>query len=395
MADVRRSIKDLWAIISGNTVLKSNELVRTELNKNGDQLLNGTLYFTDRRKEADTVPDGFHPELLTKLSTLLGLDKQRSYELFCSYLTFEYRGTHGDLKATLSSERNIPYILHEVWNFYRSERLFSLFCLKHILEHWQNTAHPYMELLDDFLLSINTDEIVIKKVIEQFESIIEVEAPTRDTHGPYMTSALISQWVNYTLQEQCELLQIVLLYYREMQPELDDILHLLAIFQKHSFGQRHPYRHLLNDAHASSLDLIGHLECFVLVQSLDLDWLHKCHLESKTDHQLLKDTTKLESLDRTISCLDRQPAHGPLLLSWLLVRSWTLPDVPVANLGKAALKCNAFGYLSTALSHPAFLGNGVVPARVHAIAYELVLLLVSSFEHQTLGPVKVISTSAS
>lgn len=74
-----------------------------------------------------------------------------------------------------------------------------------------------------------------------------------------------------------------------------------------------------------------------------------------------------QSLDRTISCLDRQPAHGPLLLSWLLVRSWTLPDIPVGNLGKAALKCNAFGYLSTALSHPAFLGNGVSTAHFHYV----------------------------
>ncbi|XP_029838220.3 nucleoporin NUP188 isoform X2 [Ixodes scapularis] len=364
MADIQRSIKDLWVIISGNTVLKSNELVGTELTKNADQVLNGILYFTEKRKDPCRAPNDFHPELLTKLSTLLGLDKDRSYELFCSYLVYEYRGTHDDLKVTLSSERNIPYILHEVWNFYRTERLFSLFCLKHILENWQNKAHPYMELFDGFLESINANEVVIKKVIEQLEVVIELQAPARDTHGPYMTNALIAQWVNYTLQEQCELLQIALLYYKEMQPKLDDIIQLLKIFQKHSFGQRHPYRHLLNEAHGSMLDLI------------------------RTDHQLLKDNKeKLEALDRSMSCLGVQGVHGPLLLAWLLVRSWALPNVPPGNLGQVALRSNAFGYLHNALSHPAFVGNGVVPTKVHAIVYELVLLLVSSFEHHTLGPI--------
>ncbi|CAN7989226.1 unnamed protein product [Ixodes hexagonus] len=387
MADVQRSIKDLWAIISGNTVLKSNELVGTELTKNADQVLNGILYFTEKRKDACSAPTDFYPELLTKLSTLLGLDKNRSYELFCSYLVYEYRGTHDDLKVTLSSERNIPYILHEVWNFYRTERLFSLFCLKHILENWQNAAHPYRELFDGFLESINTNEVVIKKVIEQLEAVIELHAPARETHGPYMTNALIAQWVNYTLQEQCELLQIALLYYKDMQPKLDDIFHLLKIFQEHNFGQRQPCRHLLNEAHGSILDLISHLECFVLMESFDLDWLHRCHLESMTDHQLLKDSEKLKALDRSMSCLGGQAAHGPLLLSWLLVRSWALPGVPLANLGQAAFRSNAFSYLHSALTHPAFVGTGVVPTRVHAIVYELVLLLVSSFELHTLGPI--------
>ncbi|CAN8018440.1 unnamed protein product [Ixodes persulcatus] len=354
MADIQRSIKDLWVIISGNTVLKSNELVGTELTKNADQVLNGILYFTEKRKDPCRAPNDFHPELLTKLSTLLGLDKDRSYKLFCSYLVYEYRGTHDDLKVTLSSERNIPYILHEVWNFYRTERLFSLFCLKHILENWQNKAHPYMELFDGFLESINTNEVVIKKVIEQLEAVIELQAPARDTHGPYMNNALIVQWVNYTLQEQCELLQIALLYYKEMQPKLDDIIQLLKIFQKHSFGQRHLYRHLLNEAHSSILDLISHLECFVLVESFDLDWLHRCHLES-----MGKKCHFSQALDRSMSCLGVQGAHGPLLLAWLLVRSWALPNIPSGNLGQAALRSNAFGYLHAALSHPAFVGNGV------------------------------------
>ncbi|XP_065300020.1 nucleoporin NUP188 [Dermacentor albipictus] len=389
MADIQRSIKDLWVIISGNTLLRSNELVGTELTKNADQVLNGLLYFTDQRKSKTTVPESFNQELLSKLSTLLGLDKERSYELFCSYLIYEYRGTPDDLKATVASERNIPHILNEVWNYYRMERLFSLFCLRYILEHWQNPSHVYVRLFDGFLERFNENEIIIKKIIEQLDLIVEIQQPSRESHGPYMTNTLIGQWVNYTLQEQCELLKIVLLYYKDIQPKLENIIQLLDVFQKHNFGQRRSFRKLLGDSHRPMLDLISYLECLVLIESLDLDWLHRCHQDSKmTDHQLLKDPDALQQLDRSMSCLGGNPAHGPLLLSWLLVRSWILPGTRTAGLGKEALRMDAFGYLNSALRHPAFFGDGILPNKVHAIVYELIILLVESFNHRSLGPIE-------
>lgn len=388
MADIQRSIKDLWVIISGNTNLRSNQLIGIELTKNADQVLNGLLYFTEQRKSKTTVPESFNQELLSKLSTLLGLDKQCSYELFCAYLTYEYRGTPDDLKATVASERNIPHILNEVWNYYRMERLFSLFCLRYILEHWQNPSHEYVKLFDGFLERFNENEIIIKKIIEQLNLIVDTQPPTRESHGPYMTNTLIGQWVNYTLQEQCELLKIVLLYYKDIQPKLENIIQLLDVFQKHNFGQRSSFRKLLGDSHRSTLDLISYLECLVLVESLDLDWLHRCHLKSMTDHQLLKDSDALQQLDRSMSCLGGNPAHGPLLLSWLLVRSWILPGTSTTGLGKEALRMDAFGYLNNALRHPAFFGDGILPNKVHAIVYELVFLLVTSFNHRSLGPIE-------
>ncbi|KAH6927605.1 hypothetical protein HPB50_006156 [Hyalomma asiaticum] len=303
------------------------ELVGTELTKNADQVLNGLLYFTEERKSKTTVPDSFNQELLSKLSTLL------------------------------------------VWKYYRMERLFSLFCLRYILEHWQNPSHNYA-------------------IIEQLDMIVEIQPPSRESHGPYMTNTLIGQWVNYTLQEQCELMKIVLLYYKDMQPKLENIIQLLDVFQKHNFGQRSSFRKLLSDSHKPTLDLISYLECLVLVESLDLDWLHRCHLGSMTDHQLLKDPDALQQLDRSMSCLGGNPAHGPLLLSWLLVRSWILPDTRAAGLGKEALRMDAFGYLNSALRHPAFFGDGILPNKVHAIVYELVFLLVASFNHRSLGPIE-------
>lgn len=388
MADIQSSIKDLWVVISGNTVLKSDELVGTELSKNADQVLNGVLYFTQKCKGASAVPKDFHPELLSKLSGLLGLDNERSYRLFCSYLVHEYRGTHEDLKAVLGSERNIHYILHEVWNFYYTERLFGLFCLKHILEHWQDASHPYVELFCGFLESINRDDAVATKVIEQLDALIDVPAPTRESHGPYVTGALAAQWVNYTLQEQCELLQIILLYYKDARPRMEDIVQLLGIFQKHSFGQRHPYRGLLSDAHGTVLDLISHLECLVLLEGLDLNGLCKCHSESTRDHYLLKDSAKLVTVDAGMSSPSGQKARGPLLLGWLLVRTWALPDVSAAPLGRAALELNVFGHLNELLRHPALQGKGAVALTAHTVVHELLRLLLSAFDHHTLGPME-------
>ncbi|XP_064473447.1 nucleoporin NUP188-like [Ornithodoros turicata] len=388
MAEVRSSIRDLWVIISGNTVFKSDELVKAALERNSEQVLNATVYFTQKCKATYTAPKDFHPDLLSKLSGLLGLDKDRSYQLFCSYLVYEYRGTHEDLKTVLSSERTIPCILHEVWNYYYTERLFSLFCLKYILEHWQDSSHPYRDLFERFLNKVNSNDAVVKKVIQQLESLIDVPAPTRESHGPYVTNTLATQWVSYMLQEQCELLQIVLIYYKDMQPKTEDILQLLSIFQKHGFGQRHPYRRLLSEAHSAILDLISHLECLVLIESFDLAWLRACCVDGMTDHHLLKDSAKLSELDRILSSLSGQKVQGPVLLAWLLVRTWALQDTPAAPLGRTALKLDVFGHLNQLLQHPALVGNSALALRAHTIVRELLHLLLSTFEPHTLGPIE-------
>ncbi|XP_022247519.1 nucleoporin NUP188 homolog [Limulus polyphemus] len=274
------SAKDLWVLISGSSVLKSKELVGTQLENNASKIQNGVNYFKEPSKTSveGLKKDSFEEPLLEfikKLSQLLNVEEEQCYQLFCSYLLYEYKGTQGTLKTLLGNERHIQPMLHEIWNFYYSERLYILLCLKHILGHWQDTSHPYQELYEGFLETINKEGGLVHKLINQLETLTTLEGPIRDTHGQYMTENLTYSWVTFNLKEQCELLQLLLLYYREMEPAVEEVQQLLTIFQKHSFGLKQPYRQLVHETSQYLVDLIGYLEALLVVEMLELEWLFK------------------------------------------------------------------------------------------------------------------------
>jgi hypothetical protein len=71
------------------------------------------------------------------------LDELQSLELFESFLSGSYRGSLSDLNQKLSSEREQVAILHQIRDYYYSERLHLLRCLKQLLGFWQDPGHDY------------------------------------------------------------------------------------------------------------------------------------------------------------------------------------------------------------------------------------------------------------
>ena len=48
-----------------------------------------------------------------------------------------------DLKSKLVSKREREALLHQVKEYYHSERLYILRCLKYLIGYWQDPSHPY------------------------------------------------------------------------------------------------------------------------------------------------------------------------------------------------------------------------------------------------------------
>ncbi|XP_076308218.1 nuclear pore complex protein Nup188 isoform X4 [Tachypleus tridentatus] len=395
------SAKDLWVLISGSSMLKSKELVGTQLENNASKIQNGVNYFKEPSKtlveglKKDSVEEPLL-QFIKKLSQLLNVDEEQCYQLFCSYLLYEYKGTQGTLKSLLGNERHIQPMLHEIWNFYYSERFYIILCMKHILGHWQDSSHPYQELYEGFLETINKEGGLVHKLINQLETLTTLEGPNRDTHGQYMTENLTYSWMTFNLKEQCELLQLLLLYYREMEPAVEEVQQLLIIFQKHSFGLKQPYRQLVHETSQYLIDLIGYLEALLAVEVLELEWLFKSQeQEIGTDHYLLRKKQGLEKLDNVIGTLGNHPQHSPLLLAWMLVRFW-IKDASLTNsstfrhLGNTALQLDVFEYLCRALQTPTLSGNGKVAVLAHGVVYSLLSVLLSVFHVDTLGKMESI-----
>ncbi|KFM64789.1 Nucleoporin NUP188-like protein, partial [Stegodyphus mimosarum] len=163
MARITRSAKDLWSLISGSSVLNNKDLIQYELEENCDRIISGVLFF---KKTSQTSLDLLKKsveesqfDFVNKLSKLIDVDHMQCYELFVSYITYEYKGTQKSFEALLLNERHVHSLILEVWHYYFGERLYYLLILKHILSHWQDDGDPYKDIYESFLDKVNKDNI--------------------------------------------------------------------------------------------------------------------------------------------------------------------------------------------------------------------------------------------
>ncbi|KAG1653315.1 Nucleoporin NUP188 [Nymphon striatum] len=233
----RSSTKSLWVLISGTAVLKSEELVGSELEKSEQKLLKGTLFFksaspSDKLKSGNS--DGFIDlKFLKGLSTFMNLELNQSFDILCTYLLYEYKGSQSGIQSIIKNERQTHGLMGEIWNYYYSERLYNLLCLKQVLSHWQDSKHVYQCLYEGFLENINSNNsnVIIESVMKQLEDVCSESIPNKESHGPIMTEMQVTRWAKFKLNEMCELLQILLLYYKDMEPIADHVFRLFKFFQ--------------------------------------------------------------------------------------------------------------------------------------------------------------------
>ncbi|KFM64790.1 Nucleoporin NUP188-like protein, partial [Stegodyphus mimosarum] len=228
------------------------------------------------------------------------------------------------------------------------------------------------------------------------EASIGVELPTKDSHGPYMTDVLAYHWATFILKEQCELLQLLLLYYKDIEPTISDVQKMLLLFQDHGFGLRQSFHMSTLEGTQPFVNLIGFLESFVIVQCFELDWFYKCK-ESQMigEHYLLKDMQALKMLNDSILNLGSNQSHAPILLAWLAIAQGSeVPDMMMHcnKLGKLALHLGVFEYLVTALS--AFSEKTVVSEVANGVVYSLLSAVLSEFDLQHLGSIRTLCTIA-
>ena len=80
---------------------------------------------------------------INKLMVAQDLDQLQSLELFQCFLLDAYRGSPHELTTKLKSEQERASLLHQLREYYHSERLYVLRCLKHLIGYWQDANHPY------------------------------------------------------------------------------------------------------------------------------------------------------------------------------------------------------------------------------------------------------------
>ncbi|XP_053381028.1 nucleoporin NUP188-like isoform X2 [Mercenaria mercenaria] len=386
--------RHLWQFISGTGILRPRELIKRELTRNTDKVLNGLLFYKKpRAPQGDLLKDKNlktqQKEFVLKLTTFLNLEEDQSYEVYFSYLSQDFRGSEKNLQLCLSTERHSHAFMVKIRDFYYSERLYLLQCIRHILTFWSEAEnHPYREEYTIFLNILLKDNELIKKLLEQVDLLCDEPLPTWETHGNLMNDRQALVWAHQNLKEQIELLEILLVYWKEFEVSAKDFNRLLDKFKRQGFGRRQTYKHILDESFDRITKRIGSLEVLVLLQAMDMETVERLsYTKCFDDHSLLKDKQTFQSVEKTMQLLGSEQPHGALLLSWAVIRQLYL-EGDGANVtrkyGNQALQLCVFDFLSEMLDREPFSGKSITASISHCVIYTVLLAALTAFDETTL-----------
>ncbi|OWF39494.1 Nucleoporin NUP188-like protein [Mizuhopecten yessoensis] len=387
--------RSLWQLINGTGVLRPKELVSRELTRNGKKILEGLSFYKKPVTIAGEQLKGkrlskLHKDLVQKISQYLGLEELQSWELFSSFLSNDYRGSQKNLQQILSNERHTQALVYKIRDYYYTERLYLLQCVKVVINFWQDDDHPYKDELEQFMRRLTTDGDIMAKLLDQFKGCIKEQLPTWETNGTMMTERQAHVWAHQNLLEQCELLEILVIFLKDIEINTDQAINLVEMFKRHGFGRHQKYKHILEDPAEPFIKKIGHLEMLILLETLDLEMVHGCtHLGSFDGHCILKDPNSFKRLDEVIQTLGSDPSHGPLLLSWVAIRMVypTATDNAITRkMGNSALALRVFDVLYEILNTEPFTSKtSFVSSVAHYVVYNMLVNLLSAFDEGSLG----------
>ncbi|XP_051893198.1 nucleoporin NUP188 isoform X2 [Pristis pectinata] len=388
-----RSSRELWTILLGRSALRDTAQIEAELDRHCDRLLAGLSYYkppsasSGDKLKADKEVVAPLKELGLRISKFLSLDEQQSVQILQSYLQEDYRGTKDSIKVVLQDERQSQALQLKIAEYYYEERLYTLRCVLYLLTYFQDERHPYRAEYSKCVDKLEKE--LVMNYRKQFEELFRTEAPTWESHGNLMTERQVSRWFIQCLREQALILEIIFLYYAYFEMGPEDLLAFARIFKEQGFGARQTNRHLVDENMDGLVDRIGYFSALILVEGMDIDFLHKCALEDSVDrHQFANAREVCQEMDKLLLTLGDIPHHAPVLLSWALLRHTLCLDESshvIRRLGSIAIQQNAFQYMTQMLKALGSGGNNCTASTARMCIYGLLSFVLTSFEEETLG----------
>uniref|UniRef100_A0A8C2FNA5 Nucleoporin NUP188 n=1 Tax=Cyprinus carpio TaxID=7962 RepID=A0A8C2FNA5_CYPCA len=363
------SSRELWTILLGRSALREPVSIQTN------------------KLKADKDTPQALKDFGLRISKLLGLDEQQSVQILQCYLQEDYRATRNTLKAVLQDERQSQALLLKIADYYYEERLCVLRCVLHLLTYFQDERHPYSAEYSNCVSKLEKD--LVSTYRQQFESLSKSEAPTWETHGNLMTERQVSHWFVQCLKEQALLLEILFLYYAYFEMPPNELSTFTRLFKEQGFGQRQTNRHLVDKSMDVLVERIGYFSSLILVEGMDIDFLHKCALEDRTEqHQFYDQQDICKEVDQMLLTFGDISHHGPVLLAWVLLRHTLRPEEVssvIRRLGHTTLQLGVFQYLTNMLQALGSTGNNCTASTARMCIYGLMSFVITSFEEDTLG----------
>lgn len=391
--------KALWSLVSGASIQTEEGVLESELAKNLGALSAGCLTYKKNTKQSaeafakrTDISESWRG-FVCQLTGVLGVEEATVWRLLCSYLASEFRGTSESLKELLKDQQQVRPLILDIWQFYRSERLYLLQIIKEILS--SSLTEP-----DDDDASGETDvrhmlTAIKRQLFDQLRAAVQERPPAAaadgsgggggwsEQLGPVLGRTCRRSWIHFNLREVCELLQILLIYFYRESYQLADIDVISEIFQEMGYGSRLSYRTELEESNAALLNSIAHLSGSILVFMLDLPSLST----SVEGHIIWGCSENVARLERIISGLGSLAAHGPPLLAWTLstyLARGAEGLAKAAHLGEIAIGNKVLKRLEESLTAD-YTSHAVVEDILFSQVYTMLSVLVAAFDPVAMG----------
>lgn len=212
-------IQSLWRVLNGNTAIREEESILSELTASRDRILSGISFFKSPSPESKTALEknntikGNKLEFVKKVSILLNLDEVQCGEIFQMYLAVEYKDTPSSFNNSLQNVTSQQNLLIKLLHFYFAERLSSLNCLCYVLSHYKNEEHPLFEGLKKEIEEMNKSDIR-KSILSQLKAILipDYFHITSEDENMLSGSNIKSQFSAQLKTEVIALLRTLLIY---------------------------------------------------------------------------------------------------------------------------------------------------------------------------------------
>jgi len=376
--------KKLYQLISGTFYNESLDVVKKKLLDVQTEIQDGISGFikpsSDSVEKLEKLMKEKQQEKLIpftqKLYQFLDLDVAQSYDILCFYLVNEYRGSASSLQTFVSSESMMIKLLTDIWFYYSLERMTLLKITKCIIEFHESKEHPYSEAFRGVLGKIGFDKLR-KSYINQFEILVKEVQQMKFLSGDIFNSQQkLTAWSERKHREINEILQIIVLICHNDGIKPDEVVKLVELYKQHSFGKHNQFLSTTNSFHNDLIQKVTYNELAVLMIGLStsnlesFDWVLEV----------------VNKLDDKITSMHHYAEHGPILLSWMLLKfasktndSTTDHYATFGKLGARAVQLNVFDFLHKMLTHRLFKDRSLTSRIITRCVYDNLSFLCDLF----------------
>ncbi|XP_076177652.1 nuclear pore complex protein Nup188 [Ptiloglossa arizonensis] len=376
--------KELWFLISDTVCRCERQLVEDEIKKETKLLKEGLLFFKPYTEASlqnipknDPSPRMY--ELISKLAPLLNLDATITWDLVCNFIKYEYRNCTETFASQLVDFISMKALINDIWNFYYSERMTLIKCLKLMVEYKDN-EHRYQKEFAKFFDNILFGTL-LESIQKQIEALKTVNPPVR---SQLCTEEYLHRLYNSSLVEMRELLHILTVVIHDIHIKDTEFLKLYESIGGEPRRLASTKSHEDKKAIAKKIKEIQHSQAALFLVALDVrkhadmeDWVRSVRnsMQETFEHKCIRDNS---------------PQDSPLFLSWMLA-NYAIDQENIDTLhrfkpfGIKAIQLNVFHYLQDLMNSEMICEKTHYAEVVHSSVYNLLTLVCAFVDDEKLS----------